>query len=439
MPPSTHPHHAPPPGAPPPPASRIARRSSPWPGGPPRKPRASRRRNAGATTVDRPQARSAGSGSLPPPARPAAPPVGTAPPDPARRELRRIPPCRLLDARGIGIARHDSRSSVVRSRHRRPSRRGWASPVRQTTRRRADANTRATRQQPLPRPRPRRRWWLRDHDRRGPEAGALPQPRSRHPNRCSWQVLPTHRRAEDASGRAPSRGPAAPNPVLAPAPSVEMPTAQIGPLSLRHAAANGDPAPNSKSPPGLPRPRAYRRISPRPRHGISGPRCPGPRHRAVSARHALYERGLGVAADQGRARVWYGRAAEQGNVRAMHNLAVFSASRPGASPDYPSAVQWFTEAANRGLADSQYNLGVLYETGKGVPASAVEAYKWYALAARGGDKDAIRPARRPAQQARTRRASAPWTPSSSNGAPGRSIRPPMTSAAPYPPPKPCAS
>jgi localization factor PodJL len=170
---------------------------------------------------------------------------------------------------------------------------------------------------------------------------------------------------------------------------VEMPSAHIGPLSLRHAAANGDPvaqfevASRFAEAKGVPQDFAqaatwYQRAA---TQGLAN---------AQYRLGALYERGLGVAADPARARVWYGRAAEQGNVRAMHNLAVFSAGRPGTNPDYPSAVQWFTEAANHGLADSQYNLGILYESGLGVPASAVEAYKWYALAARFGDKDAIR-------------------------------------------------
>jgi localization factor PodJL len=170
---------------------------------------------------------------------------------------------------------------------------------------------------------------------------------------------------------------------------VEMPSAKVGPLSLRQAAANGDRAAQFEvglrfaEAKGVPQDFGqaatwYQRAA---TQGLAN---------AQYRLGQLYDRGLGVAADPGRARVWYGRAAEQGNVRAMHNLAVFSASRTDSAPDYPSAVQWFTEAATRGLADSQYNLGILYETGRGVPASLVEAYKWHALAARSGDKEAIR-------------------------------------------------
>ena len=169
---------------------------------------------------------------------------------------------------------------------------------------------------------------------------------------------------------------------------VEMPSAKIGPLSLRQAAANGDRAAQFEvglrfaEAKGVPQDFGlaatwYQRAA---AQGLAN---------AQYRLGQLYDRGLGVVADPARARVWYGRAAEQGNVQAMHNLAVFSASRTDSAPDYPSAVQWFTEAANRGLADSQYNLGILYESGRGVPASLVEAYKWYALAARSSDKDAI--------------------------------------------------
>ncbi len=170
---------------------------------------------------------------------------------------------------------------------------------------------------------------------------------------------------------------------------VEMPPAMVGPLSLRHAAAQGDPrsqfevAARFAEGKGVPQDFAqaatwYQRAA---AQGFAT---------AQYRLGTLYERGLGVAADPARARVWYGRAAEQGNLRAMHNLAVLSVGRPGLKPDYPSAVQWFTEAAERGLADSQYNLGILYESGLGVPTSNHDAYKWYALAARSGDKDATR-------------------------------------------------
>lgn len=99
----------------------------------------------------------------------------------------------------------------------------------------------------------------------------------------------------------------------------------------------------------------------------------------------LYERGLGVKADSARAQVWYARAAEQGNVKAIHNLAVLHVSR--AKPDYAQAAKLFSESAAHGLSDSQYNLAMLYESGLGVPRDLKEAYKWLVLAAASGDKE----------------------------------------------------
>jgi localization factor PodJL len=99
---------------------------------------------------------------------------------------------------------------------------------------------------------------------------------------------------------------------------------------------------------------------------------------------------MGVKADRERAKDLYGQAAEKGNLKAMHNLAVISASPSAGTPDYATAAALFTRAAEHGLADSQFNLGVLYESGLGVPKDHAAAYKWYTLAARGGDADAGR-------------------------------------------------
>jgi localization factor PodJL len=100
----------------------------------------------------------------------------------------------------------------------------------------------------------------------------------------------------------------------------------------------------------------------------------------------FYERGWGTPSDPERARVWYQRAAEQGNVKAMHNLAVLSVS--GGRSDYAAAGKWFGQAAELGLADSQFNLAVLHQSGLGMPKDLRLAYKWLALAARTGDREA---------------------------------------------------
>ena len=99
----------------------------------------------------------------------------------------------------------------------------------------------------------------------------------------------------------------------------------------------------------------------------------------------MHEKGLGVPRDLSQARKWTEAAANGGNVRAMHDLAVFYAQGDGGPQSYAAAVNWFRKAAEFGVVDSQYNLGVLYERGIGIDPNPTEALVWFKIAARGGD------------------------------------------------------
>jgi localization factor PodJL len=102
----------------------------------------------------------------------------------------------------------------------------------------------------------------------------------------------------------------------------------------------------------------------------------------------LYETGgYGVGKDPVLARTWTQRAAQGGDARAMHNLALDDYEGTCGPRSIPDAARWFARAAALGVADSQYNLGLLYEEGHGVPKNPAEAYKWYLIAARSGDAD----------------------------------------------------
>lgn len=169
----------------------------------------------------------------------------------------------------------------------------------------------------------------------------------------------------------------------------ELPPAQIGPFSLRTAAAKGDPsaefevATRFAQGKGVPKDLAkavywYQRAASR---GFAP---------AQYRLGAIFERGVGVPEDAQRARLWYLRSAEQGNVKAMHNLAVLLAQSTSTSPDYTTAAHWFNAAASRGLADSQFNLAILHENGLGVPKSLPLSYKWFSLAALRGDAEAAK-------------------------------------------------
>jgi localization factor PodJL len=171
--------------------------------------------------------------------------------------------------------------------------------------------------------------------------------------------------------------------------ALDMPPATVGPLSLRLAAANGDPSAEFEVGARLAEGKGttqnfkdaakwYQRSA---AQGFA---------QAQYRLGTLYERGLGLNKDMARAGDWYKRAAEQGNIKAMHNLAVLSANSSGASPDYATAAQWFEKAAEHGLSDSQFNLAVLHENGLGVEQDLPVAFKWLSLAAKSGDKEAIR-------------------------------------------------
>ncbi|MEM6534033.1 MAG: peptidoglycan-binding protein [Pseudomonadota bacterium] len=99
----------------------------------------------------------------------------------------------------------------------------------------------------------------------------------------------------------------------------------------------------------------------------------------------LFEKGLGLPRDLTQARAWTERAAQGGNVKAMHDLAVFYADGDSGEQSYAASAKWFASAADHGLVDSQYNLAVLYENGLGVSPSLSDALYWYEIAAANGD------------------------------------------------------
>ena len=109
----------------------------------------------------------------------------------------------------------------------------------------------------------------------------------------------------------------------------------------------------------------------------------------------LFETGeAGLKKDLGEARRWTERAAEAGDRKAMHNLALYYVEGSGGAKNTTTAAQWFRRAADLGLVDSQYNLGRLYEEGFGVSQNPAEAYKWYLIAAHAGDTESRASAQR---------------------------------------------
>ncbi len=165
-----------------------------------------------------------------------------------------------------------------------------------------------------------------------------------------------------------------------------LPPAEIGPMSLRVAAATGNPNAQfevaSRYTEGKIISQDLRRAATWYQKAAAKGLAP-----AQYRLGTLYEKGRGVPADKAAARIWYERAAEKGNRKAMHNLAVIYADTSGENHDFAKAAYWFRNAAELGLTDSQYNYGILNERGLGVRANPAEAYKWFAIGAANGDKE----------------------------------------------------
>ncbi|WP_430424126.1 hypothetical protein [Phenylobacterium sp.] len=103
----------------------------------------------------------------------------------------------------------------------------------------------------------------------------------------------------------------------------------------------------------------------------------------------LYDSGeAGLPRDPVEARRLTTLAAEQGDVKAMHNLGVYLFRGEGGTQDLPGAAKWFRKAAAAGVVESQFNLGLLYQSGSGVARDDSQARYWFRLAAARGDAEA---------------------------------------------------
>jgi len=111
----------------------------------------------------------------------------------------------------------------------------------------------------------------------------------------------------------------------------------------------------------------------------------------VRAQHGLalcYDFGRGVAEDHEDAAYWYRRSAEQGYFKAQLALGFCYYNGDGVPKDLKKAAHWWQKAAEQGYADAQFNLGLCYENGDGVPKDLKKAAYWYGKAAEQGHPEA---------------------------------------------------
>jgi hypothetical protein len=99
--------------------------------------------------------------------------------------------------------------------------------------------------------------------------------------------------------------------------------------------------------------------------------------------------GHGVRKDTNEAYKLWVKAAQQGLVKSMENLAhmLYSGDK-SVKQDFAQAIKWWIMAAEAGSARSQNNVGSLYQNGQGVPKDKTAAMAWFQRAANQGFPEA---------------------------------------------------
>ena len=103
----------------------------------------------------------------------------------------------------------------------------------------------------------------------------------------------------------------------------------------------------------------------------------------------LYDLGLGVEPDEGRALHWFAQSAAAGHPSGMSNYGRMLEQGRGIEANPHEAARWFDLAARQGQPEAQYNLGLMYESGHGVSRDYKAAAAWYSRAAAQQQIDAL--------------------------------------------------
>ena len=138
----------------------------------------------------------------------------------------------------------------------------------------------------------------------------------------------------------------------------------------------------------------------------------------VSPAWADFQQGLTAykAGDYATALKEWRPLAEQGQVKAQHNLGVIYHKGRGVPQNYAQAIYWYRKASEQGFGLSQFNLAEMYAGGLGMPQDYVQAYKWYSVANANGDtkgkfaRDVLEKQMTPAQIAQAQKLAREWKP-----------------------------
>jgi uncharacterized protein len=87
---------------------------------------------------------------------------------------------------------------------------------------------------------------------------------------------------------------------------------------------------------------------------------------------------------------WHEKAASQGLANAQYRLGLLYERGEGVAQDDGQAARWYRLAAAQGEIPAQIRLGLLYRDGRGVARDDVLAYAWLGLAAEAANAAALR-------------------------------------------------
>jgi len=102
-----------------------------------------------------------------------------------------------------------------------------------------------------------------------------------------------------------------------------------------------------------------------------------------------YYRGEGVTQSYEQAGIWYRKAADQGNLKAMNNLGIMYLEGQGTPKDPDEGYRWIRKAAEAGDPHASYLCGTLLCEGKVVKKDPVEGVTWIKKSAESGYLNAV--------------------------------------------------
>ena len=82
------------------------------------------------------------------------------------------------------------------------------------------------------------------------------------------------------------------------------------------------------------------------------------------------------------------KAADAGDSDSMNGIGYLYQNGLGVAQDYGKAMEWYQKSADAGNSSAMANIAYMYEYGEGVPANQRTAMEWYQKAADAGDEDA---------------------------------------------------